>query len=156
MKTALNLTLLLLVLALSNSGIGRAAVADNIYWYSSDTSNVLNRSSVELATGHIERGIYFAHKALEKNLSRADTMIANHNLCIGYLLMENTSMATRFCARAFFLSLGPYEVVNKHGALRLKETEYYKESQSKMSPVEVLVSNMQQQYPDNSLAGLMN
>ena len=65
-------------------------------------------------------------------------------------------MATRFCARAFFLSLGPYEVVNKHGALRLKETEYYKESQSKMSPVEVLVSNMQQQYPDNSLAGLMN
>lgn len=154
MKPALNRSVWILVIALLYSGIARGGVDGHVYWFSSTTSNLLNRSSVELASDHVERGIYFAHKALEKNLSQADSLIANHNLCIGYLFLDNASKATHFCARAFFLTLGTYQVVNKHGVLFL-DASANGNVEPALTPLQVLVSNMQRQSPDESLAGLV-
>lgn len=148
MKQTLNRIGLIFILALVNVSIARAEHdidLRGVFGFTSSTSSLLNRSSIELATKHVNRSIRFAYKALEKKLNPMDELIANHNLCIAYLASDKTEMATQYCARAFELAQGPYSVVKIRGAFRLQGIDVNDTAQTTLSPVQVIVSNIQQQ-----------
>ncbi len=158
MKQILNQIVLVFVLAFTHSSIalaGQGYGERDISWFSSSTSSLLNRSSIALATKHTNRGIGFAQKALEETLNPMDQLIANHNLCIGYLASDNAGLATPYCARAFEVAQDPYQVVKIRGALQIKSVDVVIFAEEKISPVEVIVRNIQQQYPKIRLALLI-
>lgn len=90
-------------------------------WFSTTTSALLNRSSTELATNHISRGIRLAHQALQNELLLSDQLIASHNLCIGFLSMGETEMANPYCMRATEYSQLPFNIIYTRGAYFLSE-----------------------------------
>ncbi|MCZ6594173.1 MAG: hypothetical protein O6943_04565 [Bacteroidetes bacterium] len=158
MKYMLNRIGLVLILSLANSSIvcaDHGIEQGDISWFTSDTSSLLNRSSVELATNHVNRGIRFAHQALTEKLIPRDQLIAYHNLCIGYLASDRTEYASQFCARAFELAQGPYSVIKIRGALRLQGLDKNDITQITLSPLEVIISNIQQQKSETRLTLLM-
>jgi hypothetical protein len=60
MKQTINRIGLVLILTLTNISVAQAQygiVQGDITWFTSSTSSMLNRSSVELATKHVNRGI---------------------------------------------------------------------------------------------------
>jgi hypothetical protein len=123
MKQTLNRIGLVIILSLVNTSIAWADYGNgqnDIYWFSSSTSSLLNRSSVELAKKRINRGVRFAHQALVEKLNPMDELIAYHNLCVGYLASDRPVYASQFCARAFELAQGPYSIVKIRGVLRLQ------------------------------------
>ncbi len=158
MKQTLNRIGLVLILVLAYTSIARADHAIDqreLYWFTSSTSGLLNRSSVELATKHVNRGIRFAIKAMEKKLNPMDELIANHNLCIAYLASDKTELATQYCARAFELAQGPFSVVKLRGAYQLQGIDVNNNTQITLSPVQVIVSNILQQKSGTRLTLLM-
>lgn len=163
MKYILNRIGLVLILSLANASIVRAdhgIEQGKISWFSSDTSSLLNRSSVELATKHINRGIRFAYQALSEKLNPRDQLIAYHNLCIGYLSSDRPEVATQFCARTLELARGPYSIVKIRGAFRIqgineRRSDVNKQAQISLTPTQVIVSNIQQQHPEIRLSLLM-
>ncbi|MCH9048998.1 MAG: hypothetical protein IH836_08700 [Proteobacteria bacterium] len=158
MKQILNRISLVLILTLANTSIAQADYGSDqrdVFWFSSSTSSLLNRSSVELATKHVGRGIQFAHQALAKELNPMDELIAYHNLCIGYLASDRPEYASQFCARAFELAQGPYSVIKIRGALRLQGLDKNDITQITLSPLEVIISNIQQQKSGTRLTLLM-
>ena len=90
-------------------------------WFSTTTSALLNRSSTALATNHISRGIRLAHQALQNELLLSDQLIANHNLCIGFLSIGATEMANPYCMRAAEYAQLPFNITNTRGAYFLSE-----------------------------------
>lgn len=155
MKTIIRASLVVM-LTLTNVGIAQADQAikqGEQIWFTSSTSGLLNRSSVELATEHYERSIRFANKALEKNLFPADALVANHNLCIAYLASDKAESATPYCAKAIEFAQEPYAIVKVRGAYRLQEESVAIDTT--VSPLQIVVSNIQQQYPEIRLALLM-
>ena len=163
MKCILNRISLVLILTFANASIVRAdhgIEQGKISWFSSDTSSLLNRSSVELATNHVNRGIRFAHQALTENLNPTNELIAYHNLCIGYLASDRPEIATQFCARTRELAQGPYSVVKIRGAYRIqgineRSSDINNQAQKTLTPTQVIVSNIQQHNPETRLSLLM-
>jgi hypothetical protein len=148
MKQTLNRTSIVLILALANINIVQAQhgiVQGDISWFTSNTSSLLNRSSVALATNHTNRGIQFAYRALVEKLKPMDELVAYHNLCIGYLASDRPEYAAEFCANAKELAQGPYSVVKTRGAFKLQGIDGNNTAQTKLSAMQVIVSNIQQQ-----------
>ena len=159
MKQTINRIGLVLILTLTNISVSQAQgsiVQGDITWFTSSTSSMLNRSSVELATNHVNRGIQFAYRAMAEKLNPMDEFIAYHNLCVGYLASDRPVYAHQFCARAFELAQGPYSIVKIRGALRLQGITTGNNTMQKiLSPVQVIVSNIQQQNAEAHLTLLM-
>lgn len=155
MKQTLNKIGLVLILTLANVTIAQAQhgiVQGDISWFTSSTSSLLNHSSVELATNHASRGIQFAYRALAEKLNPADELIAYHNLCIGYLASDRPDYAIDFCTRARELAQGPYIVVKIRGAFKLQRLDMNDDSQTTLSALQLIVSNIQQQNLDTHLS----
>jgi len=127
-------------------------VQGDITWFTSSTSSMLNRSSVELATNHVNRGIQFAYRAMTEKLSPTDELVAYHNLCIGYLASDRPEYAVEFCTRAKELAQGTYTVAKIRGAFRLQEVDVNDGTQITLSAMQVIVSNIQQQGSDTRLS----
>jgi hypothetical protein len=113
---------------------------------------MLNRSSVELATNHANRGIQFAYRALSEKLNPADELIAYHNLCIGYLASDRPEYAVDFCTRAKELAQGTYAIERIRGAFRLREADGSDGTQLTLSAMQVIVNNIQQQSSDTRIS----
>lgn len=90
-------------------------------WFSTTTSMLLNRSSTALATNHISRGIRLAHQALQNELLLSDQLIANHNLCVGFLSMGETEMAKPYCMQTTEYAQLPFNIIHTRGAYYLSE-----------------------------------
>ncbi len=158
MKQTINIIGLVLILILTNNSVAQAqhgVVQGDIAWFTSDSSSMLNRSSVELATNHTSRGIQFAYRALAGDLNPADELVAYHNLCIGYLASDRPEYAVEFCSLAKELAQGSYNVVKIRGAYRLQESAVNDNHQITLSAMQVIVSNIQQQYPDTRISLLV-
>jgi len=158
MKQTLNRIGLVLILTLANISIAQAQngiIQDDISWFTSNTSSLLNRSSVELATKHTNRGIRLAYQALSEKLNPVDELVAYHNLCIGYMASDRPEYASEFCIRAFELAQGPYNVTKIRGAFRLQEIDVNNSTHSALTPVRMLVSNIQVQNTETRLALLL-
>jgi len=163
MKYVLNRISLVLIFCLANTSIVRAGHGidqEGISWFSSDTSSLLNRSSVELATNHFNRGIRFTHQALTEQLNPTNELIAHHNLCIGYLASDKPKVALQFCARARELAQGPFSVVKIRGAYRIQEINEHgndinNQSQNTSTPFQIIANNIQQQNSETRLSLLM-
>ena len=158
MKQTLNRIGLVLILALVNINIAEAQHGNNqgdISWFTSSTSILLNRSSVELATKHKNRGIQFAYQALAEKLNPTDELIAYHNLCIGYLASDRPEYATEFCDRVKQLAQKPYHVVNIRGAYKIQDPDMNVRSSKKVSVLQMIVSNIQQQGSSETRLSLL-
>ena len=158
MKQTKNKIGLVLILILTNNSVAQAqhgVVQGDIAWFTSDSSSMLNRSSVELATNHTSRGIQFAYRALAEDLNPADELVAYHNLCIGYLASDRPEYAVEFCSLTKELARGSYNVVKIRGAYSLQESAVNDNHQTTLSAMQVIVSNIQQLYPDIRLSLLM-
>ena len=155
MKQTINRIGLVLILTLTNISVAQAQygiVQGDITWFTSSTSSMLNRSSVELATNHVNRGIQFAYRAMTEKLNPADELVAYHNLCIGYLASDRPEYAVEFCTRAKELAQGTYTVAKIRGAFRLQEVDVNDGTQITLSAMQVVVSNIQQQGSDIRLS----
>ena len=154
MKQTLNRIGLVVILTLTNISMSQAQnaiVQGDIAWFTSNTSSMLNRSSVELATNHTNRGIQFAYRALSEKLNPVDELVAYHNLCIGYLASDRPDYAVDFCARTKELAQGPYAIARIRGAFRLHEVDTNNGSQQTLSAVQVIFNNIQQQSSDTRI-----
>ncbi len=148
MRLFLNKTVLGIIITLVFSNIVLADQTidrSDIYWFSSNTSSLLNRSSIELATKHLRRGIRSAQQALAKELNSMDQIIANHNLCIAYLMSDQEILANQYCLRAYELAQVSYRVVKVRGAFRLQENDTESNQQINLSPVQVISNNIERQ-----------
>ncbi len=155
MKQTINRIGLVVILTMSGATIAQAQhgiVQGDISWFTSSTSSMLNRSSVELATNHANRGIQFAFRALAEKLSPTDELVAYHNLCIGYLASDRPEYAVEFCTRAKELAQGPFAVAKIRGAFHLQELDVNDDAQKTLSAMHVIVSNIQQQNSDTRLS----
>ena len=155
MKQTLNRISLVVILTLTNISVTQAQhgiVQGDIAWFTSSTSSMLNRSSVELATNHANRGIQFAYRALSEKLNPADELIAYHNLCIGYLASDRPEYAVDFCTRAKELAQGTYAIERIRGAFRLREADGSDGTQLTLSAMQVIVNNIQQQSSDTRIS----
>jgi len=155
MKQTINRIGMVLILTLTNISVSQAQdsiVQGDITWFTSSTSSMLNRSSLELATNHVNRGIQFAYRALSEKLNPADELVAYHNLCIGYLASDRPDYAVDFCARTKELAQGPYIVVKIRGAFKLQSSDTNDEYQTTFSALQLIVSNIQQQSSDTGLS----
>jgi len=155
MNQTLNRICLVFILASTNISLVQAQhgiVQGDISWFTSNTSSLLNRSSVELATNHINRGIKFAHQALAEKLNPADELLAYHNLCIGYLASDRSEDAVGFCSNAKELAQGPYYVVKIRGAYKLQILAMNIDPRTTLSALQMVVSNIQQQNSDTRLS----
>jgi len=158
MKQTINRIGMVLILTLTNNSVAQAqygVVQGDIAWFTSSTSSMLNRSSVELATNHTSRGIQFAYRALAEDLSPVDELVAYHNLCIGYLASDRPEYAADFCSLTRELAQGSYNVVKIRGAFRIQDSDVNDEHQATLSAMQVIVSNIQQQYPVTRVSLLM-
>ena len=158
MKQTINRIGLVVILTLTNISVSQAQhgiVQGDIAWFTSSTSSMLNRSSVELATNHTNRGIQFAYRAMAEKLNPADELVAYHNLCIGYLASDRPEYAAEFCAQAKELAQGPYAVAKIRGAFHLQELDANDDAQKTLSALQVIVSNIQQQSSDTRISLLM-
>ena len=138
-------------MALANDGY----IQPETIWFSTDTSGLLNRSSMALAGNHVNRGIRFAHKATQKLLSPTDKLIASHNLCVGYLSNDKTELATPYCARTVELSQGTFNITRTRGAYRLSTIDVNNEPQTTPSLLQVVLNNIQQQNSQIQLSLLI-
>ncbi len=159
MKQIINRIGLVILLTLSYLNI---VMADQriehgiIGWFSSPTSNLLNRSSLELATNHVIRGIRFAHESLESDLNPMDELIANHNLCMGYLALDKVDISAQYCIRTFKLAQGPYSIEKTRGAYHLQESDVIADSKTTLTPTLMVASNILQQNPQTRLTVLID
>lgn len=158
MKQTINRIGLAVILTLTNISVAQAQhgiVQGDIAWFTSNTSSMLNRSSVELASNHTNRGIQFAYRAMAEKLNPADELLAYHNLCIGYLASDRPEYAVEFCAQAKELAQESYAVAKIRGAYYLQELDVNDETQESLSALQVIVGNIQQQSSDTRISLLM-
>jgi len=150
---------LVILLALMASNI---AMADqrieqrDIGWFSSTTSHLLNRSSLSLATHHVIRGIRYAHQSLASNLNPMDELIANHNLCMGYLALDKIELSAQYCIRTFKLAQGPYSIEKIRGAYRLQRSSVVGDLKTTLTPMLMVAKNILQQNSQTRLTVLID
>lgn len=158
MKLKIKTIGLIIILTVANANMVQAThsiTQDDISWFSSSTSSLLNRSSIELAKKHLSRGIKIAHRAMEKQLAPMDRLIANHNLCIGYLAADKAVLASQYCACARDLAQGPFSVAKIRGAFLLQAIDVKNSTDLSLTPLQVLVGNIHAQKTETRLALLV-
>lgn len=126
-----------------------------ITWFSTSTSGLLNRSSTEMATQHIRRGIRLARKALQNELVLSDQLIANHNLCMGYLSTGETETAKSYCARMVELAQQAFNIIKIRGAYFLTEKAMVSDAQVSSSLFHVVLRNIERQNSNVQLSLLI-
>lgn len=115
--------ILLLILIISSNCATAKNEKNQMVWFSSDTSILLNRSSIALAEKRIDRGMRLARHALTKELSLADELIAHYNLCMAVLISGRSDTKDPFCKQALELAQTPMFVTRENGTLRLQRTK---------------------------------
>ena len=145
-KTICTVTILMMM---NSAAAQEAHNADNneTVRFSTFTSALLNRSSTELAINHIGRGLRLAHQALEQDLSQSDRMIANHNLCMGYLRSGETEAAKPYCTLATELAQQSFNISKVRGAYYLSENVQKIDAQSTNPILQVVLDNIGQHNP---------
>ncbi len=119
---------------------------NDINWFSSGTSSLLNHSSVALGSKRINRGLRFAHQALAGKLNPVDEFIAYHNLCIGHLAADSLERASQPCAHAVDLAQGAYTIVRLRGTLRIQRANTENDTvQGISSPLQVMINHIRRQ-----------
>lgn len=124
--------------------VGHAAAEDNrrqFVWFHSETSHLLNLSSIALANNHVKRGVRFAKKALESQLTEADKLIAMHNLCIAHLEFGALAPANTYCEHTIELAHLPFQVSIVRGTLRLQSGKQHQLEQPHISLIEAIETN---------------
>lgn len=106
--------LLLILLGTLTIGVNVSA-GEQSRWFTSHGSSLVSRSSVELATGHLKRGIRLARAAHAQSLSDIDRLIVLHNLCVGLLQSGETQQASVYCTAASGAAQG-YSIEQRRGA----------------------------------------
>jgi hypothetical protein len=124
----------------------------DVLWFSTSSNSLLNRSSTALATQHINRGIRLAHQAMEKELALSDQLIANHNLCVGYLSSGETATAKPYCAKTKELSLQAFNIIKVRGAYFLTEKAMLSDAQISSSLFHVVLTNIECQNSNTQLS----
>jgi hypothetical protein len=112
-------------------------------WFSTSTNALLNRSSTALATQHISRGLRLAHQAMQQELVLSDQLIANHNLCVGYLSTGETATAKLYCAQTKELALQALNIIKVRGAYFLTEKAMVSDVQISSSLFHVVLNNIE-------------
>ncbi|MFW2438636.1 MAG: hypothetical protein ACN4GR_04625 [Arenicellales bacterium] len=111
-------------------------------WFSTATSALLSRSSTELAINHISRGLRLAQHALQQDLTQSDQMIANHNLCVGYLSSGEAETAKPYCTLATDLAQQSFTISKIRGAYYLSEDTKKIDALTENSVLQVVLDNI--------------
>ena len=85
-------------------------------WLSSEQSYVVNRSTVALASGRLQRAVFHARTALNMEGVPTDALIAHHNLCIAYLKLGFEKRAQPHCDAALRLAKPRLKLGYRRGA----------------------------------------
>lgn len=154
MKILLKAIFLFTILVTMNNSLAKEVRTgiDASVWFSTTTSALVNRSSTALATNHINRGIRLAYQALQNELILSDQLIANHNLCVGFLSMGETGMANPYCMRATEYAQLPFTIINTRGAYFLSEETKRNNTRGIDSLFHLVLSNIKRQNPDIQLS----
>jgi hypothetical protein len=147
MKLIHNTIWTIVILLIMNNAIAQVAHETgnhDVIWFSTSTSTLLNRSSTALATQHIRRGLRLAAQALQGKLGTSDKLIANHNLCVGFLSTSDYDSAKLYCVRATELSQQPFTIVKRRGAFFMTDTVIAENTLPKYTLLQTLMSNMEQ------------
>lgn len=123
-----------------------------VLWFSTSTNTLLNRSSTALATQHISRGLRLAHQAVQQELVLSDQLIANHNLCVGYLSTGETETAKSYCALTKELALKAFNIIKVRGAYFLTEKVTLSDSQISASLFHVVLNNIECKNSNSQLS----
>ena len=113
----------LIVLIFLNISVNNAIAEDSdtrTMWFSSESSILLNRSSHELASEQIQRGIRFAEKALKTELTPEDEWIAHYNLCMAYTISNASLSSNTYCQHIGQLNRGHFFITTVRGVLRIQ------------------------------------
>jgi hypothetical protein len=81
-------------------GIGLAQADEastDIRWIMTGDSPSVDRSSTYLANGNIDQGIRYAMKALQRDLSATNELLATHNLCLAMILKGQQDEGQVYC-----------------------------------------------------------
>ena len=155
MKPTLNTIWTVIMLVMMNNGVAQEinnTDHNETIWFSTSTSALLNRSSTELATQHINRGIRLARQAMQEELNDSDQLIANHNLCVGYLSAGETDTAKPYCTRAAEIAKQPLNIIKVRGAYFLSEKMIPGTTQKINSLYQVVLSNIENQDSNSPLS----
>jgi len=146
MKLILNTIWTVVFLVMMNNAMAlEIHETDNhdVLWFSTTTNALLNRSSTALATQHISRGLRLAHQAMQQELVLSDQLIANHNLCVGYLSTGEAETAKSYCALTKELALQAFNIRKVRGAYFLTEKVTLSDSQISASLFHVVLNNIE-------------
>lgn len=114
-------------------------------WFSTSTNATLNRSSTALATQHVNRGLRLAHQAMQTKMLLSDQLIANHNLCVGYLKKDEAGTAKPYCDKTKNLAQQSFNISKVRGAYYLTEKTLIGTTQVSSSLMNVVLNNIEQQ-----------
>ena len=148
MKPTLNIIWTVVILVMMNNAVAQEendTDHNETIWFSTSTSALLNLSSTELATQHINRGIRLAQQAMQEELNDSDQLIANHNLCVGYLSAGETDAAKPYCTRAAEIAQQPLNIVKVRGAYFLSAKMIPGNTLKINSLYQVVLSNIEHQ-----------
>jgi len=145
MKLILKTIWTVVILVMMNNGVAQEIHDTDhheLIWFSTSTSALLNRSSTEMATKHISRGMRLARQALLTELNVSDQLIANHNLCVGFLSSDEAETAKPYCARATELAQQPFNLFKIRGAYFLSEKAVFRNAQVTNSLFHTVLGNI--------------
>ena len=122
-KRNIGLTITLVLL------VSQAAANSDYVWLSSEQSYIVNRSTVALAKGRLDRAVYYARVALHDEHRASDQLIAHHNLCVAYLNLNIGNRAQPHCDAALSLATSRLKVTYRRGAYYIVADEHTREQQ---------------------------
>jgi len=155
MKLILKTIWVVYVLVLMNNAVAQEIHNQEnheVLWFSTSTSGLLNRSSTELATNHVSRGIRFAQQALQKELVLSDQLIASHNLCIGFLSTGETEASTEHCALAAEIAQLSFKIFKIRGAYFLSDKVALRNTLGSNSLYQTVIGNIELQNSPTRLS----
>lgn len=97
-KQRLGLQLLVSIM-LGISMVHANEMSTDVNWIMAGDSPSIDRSASYLARGKLEQGIRYAVKALKRNQSATDQLIATHNLCLALTLNGQENEAQGYCEK---------------------------------------------------------
>ena len=94
------LVLMLIIMLPMQTVVSNEINYDGINWVVLGESPLLDRSTQYLHKGQTARGLRYARKALQRQLSLRERQIAHHNLCLGYVSQDQMEKAEEHCQYA--------------------------------------------------------
>jgi hypothetical protein len=107
-----------------------------VLWFSTSTNALLR----------------LAHQAMQQELVLSDQLIANHNLCVGYLSTEETATAKLYCEQTKELALQALNIIKVRGAYFLTEKAMVSDVQISSSLFHVVLNNIECQNSNTQLS----